>query len=116
MQLPLWLRDPDWEINKGNPISDRSFALSKIKRPSLLIRAARFGLCDYRRDRDLKRILRTDRMATPSRVLPRLMDEEAQMNETRTQGDAGYNVSRHIEVLIALMAEARLIPRALHPS
>ena len=35
------------------------------------------------------------------------------MEETRRAGDAAYSVSRHIEVLIALIAEARLLPRSL---
>ena len=94
-------------------MSDPNTLLSQIKRPSMLIRAAKFGLRDYARDRDLKRILRTDRFAAPARTLSRLVEEEAQINENRTKGDAAYSVSRHIEVLIALMAEARLIPRTV---
>ena len=34
------------------------------------------------------------------------------MEQTRRAGDAGYSVARHIEVLIALMAEVRLLPRS----
>ncbi len=97
-------------------MSDNTPNLSHIKRPSLLIRTARFGLKEYSRERDLKRILRSDRLAAPSRVLPRFVDEEEQINENRKKGDAAYSVTRHIEVLIALMAEARLIPRALSPN
>ena len=97
-------------------MSDPTSLLSHIKRPSLLIRAARFGLREYSRDRDLKRILHTDRLAAPNRVLPRLIDEEEQINETRKKGDAAYSVTRHIEVLIAMMAEARLLPQPLSPN
>jgi len=97
-------------------MTDPASLLSHIKRPSLLIRAARFGLREYSRDRDLKRILHTDRLAAPNRVLPRLIDEEEQINETRKKGDAAYSVTRHIEVLIAMMAEARLLPQPLSPN
>jgi hypothetical protein len=84
-------------------------ALSQINRPRLLIRAARFGLEDYNRNRDLKRILRGDSIQAPSSVLPRLMDLEAAQEDTRRRGDAAYSVSSHLEILIAIMAEARLI-------
>jgi hypothetical protein len=40
------------------------------------------------------------------------MNEEKQMEAIRTTGDAAYSIARHIEVLIALMAEVRLLPRA----
>jgi len=83
--------------------------LARINRPRLLIRAARFGLKDYNRNRDLKRILRGDAVPGPSRALSRLMDLEAVQEDTRRRGDAGYSVSTHLELLIAIMAEARLI-------
>jgi hypothetical protein len=41
-----------------------------------------------------------------------LLSEEAEIEGNRQTGSACYNVARHIEVLIALMAEARLLPRA----
>jgi hypothetical protein len=34
------------------------------------------------------------------------------MEAIRTAGDAAYSIARHIEVLIALMAEVRLLPHA----
>ena len=83
--------------------------LARINRPRLLIRAARFGLKDYNRNRDLKRILRGDAVPGPSHALSRLMDLEAAQEDTRQRGDAGYSVSMHLELLIAIMAEARLI-------
>jgi hypothetical protein len=85
--------------------------LSALRRPRLLIRAARFGLCDYNRDRDLRRLTRTDPLPTPARAIPALIETEAQLEEIRRAGDASYSVARHVEVLIAIMAEARLLPR-----
>ena len=42
-----------------------------------------------------------------------IMDEESRLEDVRRRGDAGYPVGRHIEVLIALMAEVRLLPRSI---
>lgn len=93
-------------------MTDFRALLSDLRRPQLLIRAARHGLCDYRRDRDLKRLL-DGQQPSPDRSVPRLLNEEELMEETRQSGDAGYSVVRHIEVLIALMAEVRLLPRVV---
>ena len=38
-------------------MTDFRALLSELRRPQMLIRAARCGLCDYRRDRDLRRLL-----------------------------------------------------------
>ncbi len=48
----------------------------------------------------------------PGVAVTRLIEEEARLEETRQGGGAGYSPSRHVEVLIALMAEARLLPRS----
>lgn len=85
--------------------------LADLRRPRLLIHAARFGLPEYRRARDLRRLIGTDGPSVPEKTLPRLFDEEERLEDTRRAGDAAYSVARHIEVLIALMAEARLLPR-----
>lgn len=92
-------------------MTDFRSLLANLHRPRLLIRAARFGLADYCRERDLRRLI--DAPATPDRVVPRLLYEEERLEAIRRTGDAGYSVSHHIEVLIALMAEARLLPRSV---
>jgi len=92
-------------------MSDLSAAFRSLRRPKLLIRAARLGLEDYVRDRDLARITRSEVPPPPGRALDRLMAEEDLLERTRRAGDAGYSVTRHVELLIALMAEARLLPR-----
>ncbi len=84
--------------------------LSDLRRPQMLIRAARLGLTEYRRDRDLKRLI--DGEPAPDRSVPRLLTEEDKLEQTRQRGDAGYSVARHIEVMIALMAEVSLLPPA----
>lgn len=92
-------------------MTDINTVLASLRRPSLLIRAARFGLTDYNRTRDLKRVMGTSTGLAPARVIDGLIEKEAHFEATRKKGDAGYSVARHIEVLIALMAEARLLPR-----
>ncbi len=87
--------------------------IADLKRPKLLIRAARVGLADYNRARDLKRLTRSQSVPSPDRAMARLLAEENLMEETRLRGDAGYSFARHIELLIALIAEARLLLRGL---
>lgn len=90
-------------------MTDFRSLLADLRRPALLIRAARFGLQDYRRDRDLRRLI--DTALPPDRALPRLLEVELQIEEIRRAGDAGYSIHRHIEVLIAVLGEARMLPR-----
>jgi hypothetical protein len=92
-------------------MKDITTLLASLSRPRLLIRAARFGLEDYNRSRDLKRVMGTSTPPNPSRALDSLIEKEARLEENRKQGDATYSVARHVDVLIALMAEARLLPR-----
>ncbi|MEF3047760.1 DUF6477 family protein [Pseudotabrizicola sp. L79] len=86
-------------------------ALAHLRRPRLLVRAARFGVADYRRDRDLRRLI--GRSARPEDAVSLLLDAEGQMEENRKKGEATYSVAQHIEVLIALVAEARMIKPAV---
>jgi hypothetical protein len=84
--------------------------LSQLRRPRLLVRAARHGLQDYRRDRDLARLIRASTSLHPEAALQQLLQTEEMMEATRRTGDATYSIARHIEVLTAMMAEARLLP------
>lgn len=90
-------------------MTDFRALLADLRRPQLLIRAARCGLADYRRERDLRRLI--DGQPSPDRAVRRLLSEEEKLEETRRAGEASYSVARHIEVLIALMNEVRLLPR-----
>ena len=93
-------------------MTDFRALLADLKRPQIMIRAARLGLCDYRRDRDLKRLL-NGQQPSPDRSIPRLLSEEERLEETRKSGDAAYSIAHHIEVLIALMSEVSLLPRVV---
>jgi hypothetical protein len=91
-------------------MTDCRTLLATLRRPRLLMRAARFGLGDYRRDRDLRRYV--DRAGSPEETVTSLMRVEAGLEATRVAGDAAYSVARHIEVLIAILAEAQFLRRS----
>lgn len=80
-----------------------------LKRPGLLIRAARFGLDDYRRERALPRLLKTENTPRPGEALMMLMDIESVLNEQRLANDASYRPGQHVSVLTALMGETRVL-------
>jgi hypothetical protein len=90
-------------------MTDFRTVLTNLRRPRLLIRAARFGLEDYRRDRDLRRLFQGS--DNPDKVFPALLAEEERLEQIRQTGDISYPVARHVEVLVALMAEVTLLPR-----
>jgi hypothetical protein len=90
-------------------MSDFRMMLANLRRPRLLMHAARFGLGDYRRERDLKRLV--DGAGSPEGTVTRLLSAEEALEASRLAGDASYSAARHIDVLIALLAEARLLSR-----
>lgn len=92
-------------------MTDLLALVTHLKRPRLLIRAARLGQLDYNRDRDLRRLMRMPAAPSPEQALARLLAEEERLEAERREGDAGYNLPRHIEVLIAMIAEVRLLHR-----
>lgn len=87
--------------------------LQKLQRPRLLMRAARIGAEDYRRSAHLPRLLGYGTLPRHGAALMKLTEIEAQLEDQRTSGDAGYNLVRHLDVLIAMVAEARIF-RASH--
>jgi hypothetical protein len=90
-------------------MTDCRTLLATLRRPRLLMRAARFGMTDYRRERDLRRYV--DGAGSPEETVSSLMTVEAGLEATRIAGDAAYSVARHIEVLIAILAEAQFLRR-----
>ncbi|WP_204114368.1 DUF6477 family protein [Shimia biformata] len=86
--------------------------LSNLRRPRLLIRAARLGADDYLRDRHLRRHLGTAKLPRHGEAIMQLMQIESALNDMRHEGDAGYSLVRHVDVMIALMGEARLLRAA----
>lgn len=95
--------------------------LRQLKRPKLLVRAARFGIDEYRRERDLRRLLKSEDLPRPGQALVALMDIEAGINDMRLSNDAAYSISDQIDTLTAIMAEAQLHqalwqPHLAHPT
>lgn len=88
-----------------------------LRRPVLLARAARFGADDYRRDAVLPRLLKTEKVPRPAAAVIALLGLEA-ATEAKRRAKAGDNSpARHVELLIAITAEARMLtataPRAV---
>ncbi len=86
--------------------------LNALQRPDLLVKAARSGLASYRREAHLGRAMGQSghtRLVRPPQALERLLEVEAKLNAERGAQDAGYVYARHVEVLIAIMAEAQLL-------
>ncbi|NEX44954.1 DUF6477 family protein [Pseudotabrizicola algicola] len=90
-------------------MSDFRAPLADLRRPKLLMHAARFGVSDYRRERDLRRLISLP--ASPEATVSQLLSQEDKLEQNRQRGDAAYSIARHIEVLIALLAESRLVMR-----
>lgn len=83
--------------------------VQQMQRPRMLIRAARMGLADYHRDRDLRRLGHMS--LQPEETMPHLLQEEGRIEEKRRKGEMGYSIAQHIDLLIAIMAEVRLLPQ-----
>jgi hypothetical protein len=92
----------------STPADTARTALLALRRPRLLIRAARFALGDYERGRGLARVFGAEGPNTSDTdVLAPLIAREAAFEHCRREGHVTYSVTRHIDVLVALMAEAR---------
>jgi hypothetical protein len=94
-------------------MSDYMRIFNTLRRPNLLIRAARIGQTSYRRDRDLKRVLATGRTPGLSAGLGALLSLERDLEEGRVDGNTTYSISKHVEVLTALIAEASLTSKVV---
>jgi hypothetical protein len=92
-------------------MTDFRSQLTQLQRPRLLIRAARLGVPDFRRERDLGRLIGTHTPPPPQVSMARLLEAEDELEDCRRSGSSSYSPMRHIDILIALMAEAQLLPR-----
>ncbi len=90
-------------------MSDPISFVHALRRPRLLIRAAMHGIDDYRRERMLKRLTKAPALPGPRAAVTSLLSVEEALQSARRRGDATYNPARHVEVMIALLAEARAL-------
>ncbi|SEK92476.1 hypothetical protein SAMN05421666_3131 [Roseovarius nanhaiticus] len=88
-------------------------ALDTLRRPRLLIRAARIGAAEYRREAHLRRHFGYGTLPRSAAALARLVEMEEALNDQRKTGtngfSGGYSATRHVEILIAMMGEARIL-------
>lgn len=96
-------------------MTDLQTRLDALRRPRMLIRAARFGLAEYRRTPALRAQFATAGARTAAQIVALLLSREAELDARRREGDSGYSAARHVELLIALMAEAQLLRAAGQP-
>ena len=89
--------------------------ISQLKRPDLLVRAARFGIDEYSRTRHLPRFINVDPMPSPGQALVGLFDYERSVNADRLARRGGYDAGHHIQVLVAIMAESQLYQETRKP-
>lgn len=83
--------------------------LKLMRRPRLLMRAARIGANDYRREVHLPRLLGYGRLPRYGEALMQLMDIEREINTKRLDDAANYPLLRRVDVMIAIVAEARIL-------
>lgn len=83
--------------------------LGALHRPPLLIRAARIGLEEYRREVHLRKYMSDGSLPRSALALIRLLETEAILERERQTRAMGYSPARHVDVLIAMMGEARQI-------
>ena len=89
--------------------------MQTLHRPQLLMRAARIGAVEYRRSAHLPRLLGYGRTPKTAAALLKLIEYEDELNIQRKSGESAYNLVRHLDVLIAIVGEARIL-RASQPN
>lgn len=83
--------------------------LGQLRRPPLMVRAARIGAEAYERERALPRLLGPGPLPAATTALRRLIEIEAEQEHARMTRTTGYRAARHVAVLIALVGEAQLL-------
>lgn len=89
-------------------MTDPISLMNSLRRPRLLVRAARLGIQDYNREKSLRRLIPGEAPAKPGLAFETLVEHEQALDRIRREGAASYSVARHIELLIALIEESRL--------
>ena len=90
-------------------MQDALTILQKLRRPKLLMRAARIGAGEYKRVAHLPRLLGYGRIPKHSEAILRSIEIEIEegLNALRKAGESACNLLRHIDVMIAIVGEAR---------
>jgi len=91
-------------------MTDLTHWLEGLRRPRLLLSAAKFGIAEYNR-RQVERRSGGGEHKSAERMLVALIPVEEGLEAARKSGDASYVPSRHVEVLIAILAEIKTLAR-----
>lgn len=83
--------------------------LEQIRRPRFLLRFARLGALEYTRNQHLKRHFTYDTMPSHSEALTWLFELEVKVDARRRTDSATYSLIEHMDLLIAMLGEARLL-------
>lgn len=83
--------------------------LQTLRRPRLLMRAARIGAQDYRRTVHLPRLLGYGSLPRSGAALMRLMEIETELNTQRKAEESNYSMLRHVDVMIAIVGETQIL-------
>ena len=102
-------------VTSGATMRDLIGMISALTRPGILVRTAKIGADEYRRDVHLRRILKSEAPAKTGEAILRILEIESEINERRIANHAEYSVAEHVEVLIALLGEARIHRAAYGP-
>lgn len=86
--------------------------LADIRRPRLLLSAAREVAKNGRCSGSLQRLLGPQLGASTGATLLQLLELEAGLDEMRRKRIGGYSPRRHIEVLAAVLGQAEQLKRA----
>lgn len=81
--------------------------VKSLKRPTTLVRAARFGVRDYKRGPALRRLLNMPHQPSPAEALVNLLELEEELEAKRTGPFGDYIARDHVDVIIAIAGEAR---------
>jgi hypothetical protein len=88
-------------------MQDALTILHKLRRPKMLMRAAQIGVAEYKRVAHLPRLLGYGRMPKQSEAILKLIEIEKILKALRKAGESADNLLRHIDVMIAIVGEAR---------
>ena len=84
-----------------------------LKRPSMLVRAAKEGALGYRRKAHLRRYFGEHQQRCGADLLKKIMQLEAEQNVQRKAVQAEYSITQHVDILIALIGEAQILRASL---
>ncbi|WP_370229990.1 DUF6477 family protein [Cognatishimia sp.] len=83
--------------------------ITALKRPAILVRAAKDAALSYQRKVHLRRFFGETLPHKNATLLAQLLELEHKSNEQRLAEMAEYSVARHLDILIALIGEAQIL-------